>query len=164
MASKSKKKKDGTGEPTIENRKARHQYHIDDTLEVGIALRGSEVKSVRAGRMSLGEGYVRAEENPLALHLYGVHIGEYENASGLTQHKPVRPRTLLAHKREIRKWLVESQAKGTTIVPLKAYFKNGRVKVLIGLARGKKQHDKRQDVKKRETDREMRRAMTRKRI
>jgi len=163
MASKTKKQQK-TNEPTIENRKARHQYHIDETLEVGVALRGSEVKAVRAGRMSLGEGYVRAEAEPPRLYLYGVHIGEYENASGVNQHAAVRPRILLAHKREIRSLAIESQAKGTTIVPLKAYFKNGRVKLLIGLARGKKQHDKRQDVKKREVEREMRRAMTRKRL
>ena len=88
---------------SIENRKARHQYSIEDTLEVGIVLTGSEVKSVRDGQVSLAEGWIRASISPLHITLHGVHIAEYQNASPAHQHKPQRPRVLLAHKREIRK-------------------------------------------------------------
>lgn len=145
--------------PEIVNRRARHDYFIEDTLEVGIRLVGTEVKSVRAGRISLAEGYVRAHDNPIALELHSVHIDEYSAAGrGARQHNPTRGRALLAHKREIRKLAKASAVKGVTIVPLKVYFKDGKAKLLIGLGRGKAQHDKRQDIKKRESDREMRRA------
>lgn len=159
---KGKKRGGAGGAPEIVNRRARHEYHIEETLEVGIALVGSEVKSVRAGKVSLAEGYVRAEEESLRLELHGLHIAEYGPAgSGPLQHRPLRTRTLLAHKREIRKLAKASAAKGMTIVPLKLYFsQRGMAKLLIGVARGKAQHDKRQDIKKREQDREIRRAMS----
>ncbi len=158
------KKHSRPDEPVIENRKARHNYFVERTLEVGVALRGSEVKSIRAGLASIAEGYVRAEAEPCALTLYGVHIGEYAPARGIHHHPALRSRALLAHKREILKLATESEAKGTTIVPLKMYFKDGRVKLLIGVARGKQHHDRRQDLKQRESDRELQRAMTRKKI
>jgi SsrA-binding protein len=160
MASKKKPK---STEPVILNRKARHQYHILETLETGIMLHGSEVKSVREGKASIGEGYVRADAAPARLTIHGMHIGEYQPA-GANQHHPTRVRRLLAHKREILKLAQKSQEKGTTIVPLRIYFKNGYAKLEIGLAVGKTKGDKREDLKKREHQRDIDRAMTRKRL
>lgn len=156
-----KPKSANPNEPVIENRKARHDYFIEETLEVGLKLRGSEVKSVRAGQVSLAEGYVKAEEEPPSLTLYGVHIAEYAPAGAAYQHNPGAARTLLAHKREIRKLAQAVRAKGATIVPLKIYFVRGRAKLLIGLGVGKQRGDKRQDIKKREAKREIDRAMSR---
>ncbi|GAB4514936.1 MAG: SsrA-binding protein SmpB [Phycisphaerales bacterium] len=153
------RKKPHADEPEIHNRKARHNYEILDTLECGIVLLGSEVKSVRAGRVSLGEGYVRAQEHPLTLDLHAVRIDLYANA-GAVNRSPDSVRKLLAHKREIRKLAKASDVKGMTIVPLKMYFKEGRIKVLIGLGRGKRSHDKRQSIKEREQKREIDRAMS----
>jgi len=151
-------------EPEIHNRRARHDYEILESLEVGIRLCGTEIKSVRAGRVSLAEGYIRATDEPIALELHGVHIDEYAPAGkGPLQHRPVTMRSLLAHRREIRKLAKASQVKGMTIVPLKLYFKNGKAKLLIGLGRGKAAYDKRQDIKKRDAEREMRQATTRRR-
>ncbi len=149
------------GQPTIENRRARHDYFIEDTLECGIRLTGSEVKSVRDGQASLGEGYVLATDDPPALTLHGVHIAEYPPA-GVRQHDPTRTRALLAHRKEIRRLADRTRIKGMTLVPLKMYFIKGRAKILIGLGRGKKHYDKRQDLAKRQADREMQRAMSRK--
>lgn len=160
MASKPKR---GSNEPTIENRRARRDYFIDDTLECGIRLTGTEIKSVRDGQVSLAEGYVRAVEDPPALTLHGIHIAEYPPAGEHRQHDPGRVRSLLAHKREIRKLAAKTRSKGSTIVPLKLYFVRGRAKLLIGVARGKRKLDKRQDVVERETKRDMERAMSRKR-
>ncbi len=141
-----KRKADDTaGERVVaENRKARHDYEILDTLECGIALVGSEVKSLRAGRMSLDEGYGRVEGDEV--WLLGCDIPEYEKANQLN-HKPKRQRKLLMHRREIRKFAAQAFEKGLTLVPLKMYFKNGRVKVLMGIGRGRKDHDKRQKLK-----------------
>jgi SsrA-binding protein len=127
-----------------ENRKARHDYEILETLECGIALVGSEVKSLRAGRMSLDEAYGRVEGNEV--WLLGCDIPEYEKANQLN-HKPKRQRKLLLHRREIQKFAGMAFEKGLTLVPLKMYFKNGRVKVLMGIGRGRKTHDKRQKLK-----------------
>lgn len=154
-----------SAEPTIENRRARFEYHIGETYEVGIALRGTEIKSVRAGHVSLGEGYVRATANPLELTLHSANIGEYGPAGPIgngRQHTPTRVRVLLAHKREILKLAAASEVKGMTIVPLKLFFKNGYAKLLIGVAKGKAKHDKRDTIKDREAKREIDRAMTRK--
>lgn len=160
MLAKSKGKK---GEPAvIENRRARHEYHILTTVEAGIALLGSEVKSVREGKVSLSEGYVRAEESPASLTLHGVTIQEYGPAAG-HQHSPKRARTLLAHKKEIVKLARESSQKGFTIVPLKMYFKGARAKVLVGVARGKAEFDKRATKRDMEAKRELARVM-RKRV
>lgn len=149
-------------EPTIENRRARHEYHVEETLECGLKLTGTEIKSVRAGQVSLQEGHVAASEEPPALTLLDIHIAEYPPAGEARQHAPNRPRALLAHKREIRKLAVASRAKGMTLIPLKLYFVRGRAKLLIGLAKGKKQYDKRRDVAEREAKREMERAMRKK--
>ena len=154
-----KSRKPSSNEPEVVNRKARHDYHIGETLEVGISLAGTEVKAVRAGRISLGEAYVRAESAPLSLTLYAAHIGAYAPA-GVNQHPAVRQRILLAHKREIAKLARLSAVKGVTIVPLKLYFKNGYAKLLIGVGRGKGKSDKRQDLKEREAQRDIDRAMS----
>jgi SsrA-binding protein len=127
-----------------ENRKARHDYEILDALECGIALVGSEVKSLRAGRMSLDEAYGRVEGDEV--WLLGCDIPEYDKANQLN-HKPKRQRKLLLHRREIRKFAAQAFEKGLTLVPLKMYFKDGRVKVLLGIGRGRKAHDKRQKLK-----------------
>ena len=157
MAKKSSK----SNAPVIENRRARHDYSIQDTIEVGIALVGSEVKSIRAGQASLAEGWIRASERPIKLTLHGVHIAEYQNASVNHQHDPIRTRVLLAHRREIRKLAKYTQSPGRTLVPLKLYFVNGRAKLLVGFATGKQRSDKRQDLAKRTASRETDRAMKR---
>lgn len=153
---------DTEGELIAENRKARHDYHIGETLEVGIILRGSEVKSVRDHKVSLTEGWVLARGHPLELSLMAVNIGEFGPAGALG-HKPVRPRGLLAKKSEIRRLAKAMEVKGATIVPLKMYFKNGYAKVLIGVAKGKAEHDKRDTIAKRDAKRDMDRAMSRRR-
>jgi SsrA-binding protein len=127
-----------------ENRKARHDYEILDTVECGIALVGSEVKSLRTGRMSLDEAYGRVEAGEV--WLYGCDIPEYAKANQLN-HKPKRPRKLLLHRREIRTFAGQAFEKGLTLVPLKVYFQGGRVKVLMGIGRGRKAHDKREKLK-----------------
>ncbi len=149
-------------EPRIVNRRARHDYHIGETLECGIQLMGSEVKSVRMGRVSLAEGYAAIDGDPPQLTLLNVDIAAYPHASDSHQHAPKRPRKLLAHRRQIAKFAGLSSTKGVTIVPMAMYFVRGRVKLEIGLGTGKKQYDKRQDLKKQQSDRDIRRAMTRK--
>ena len=144
---------------TIENRRARHDYHIQETLEAGIVLKGSEVKSLRNGQASLAEGWVRASTQPLQLILHSVHIAEYPNACSADQHQPQRPRTLLVHKREIKKLFEFASSQGRTLVPLKIYFSNGKAKLLIGLATGKHKSDKRRDLAEKTAKREMDRAM-----
>lgn len=141
-----KAKADATAAEKViaENRKARHEYEIVDTLECGIALVGSEVKSLRAGKMSLDEAYGRVDA--AEVWLIGSDIPEYEKANRLN-HQPKRPRKLLLHRREIRKFAGLAYEKGLTLVPLKMYFKNGRVKVLMGIGRGRKLHDKREKLK-----------------
>lgn len=156
------KKPEKDHSPTIENRKARHDYAILETIECGLILRGSEVKAVRDAKVSLGEGYVIARAEPLTLEMVNVDIGEYSPAAALG-HKPKRARTLLAHKGEILKLAKAMETKGMTIVPLKLYFKNGYAKVLIGVAKGKTAYDKRQSIGEREAKRDMDRAMSRRR-
>ena len=156
------KRKPDQEDPTIENRKARFDYHIEDTLECGIALMGSEIKSVRASQVSIGEGYVHVGHSPLSLTLLNVNIGEYAPAGALG-HKPKRARALLAHKREILKIATQLEKKGMTVVPLKLYFKDGWAKMLIGVARGKDKADKRQTISAREAKRDIDRAMSKRR-
>ena len=146
--------------PRIHNRRATHEYFITHKLECGIALVGSEVKSLRAGKAQLQEAFARIENGELILH--GCHIDPYENAS-ILGHEPLRERKLLAHRREIKKLANETADRGTTLIPLAIYFKDGRAKVEIGVARGKQHQDKRQSIKKREMDREMRKAMSQRR-
>lgn len=149
--------------PRIVNRRARHEYHILETLETGISLIGSEVKSVRNGQVSLAEGYARVDPNDMGLYLHEVDIARYSHG-GPQQHEPKRRRRLLAHKRQITKLVGLTSTQGTTLVPLAMYFCRGWIKVEIGVARGKRQHDKRQDMKTREAQQQIRRAMTRRRI
>lgn len=155
------KKKAKNDDPVIENRKARFEYHIEETLECGIVLAGSEVKSVRGSQVSLGEGYVFLDPRTNSLTLLNVNIGEYA-PSGALGHKPKRARQLLAHKREIIKLSRQIDSKGMTIVPLKLYFKAGWAKVLIGVARGKDKADKRDTIAKREAQRDIDRALSKK--
>lgn len=145
--------------PTIENRRARHDYLIEDSIEVGIVLQGTEVKSLRKGQASLAEGWIRACERPIQLSLHGVHIPEYQNASSIQQHDPTRTRILLAHKREIKKLATFTNSQGRTLIPLKIYFSNNKAKVLVGLCSGKRKSDKRQDLAKKTARREMDLAM-----
>ncbi|MEM9414841.1 MAG: SsrA-binding protein SmpB [Planctomycetota bacterium] len=158
-----RKKQKQNLEPRIENRRARRDYHITDTLECGVVLQGSEVKSIRYGRVSLGEGYVSVNPDTMELWMYNVDIAMYPNA-GVNQHAPKAIRKLLAHKRQIQKLYGLTTAKGITLIPLALYFKEGRIKIEIGVGEGKRSYDKRDDIKKRDADRDMRRAMTRKRI
>jgi SsrA-binding protein len=145
-------------EPRISNRRALHDYSIEAKLECGIALTGSEVKSIRNGRVQLQEAFARVEGGQLILH--GAHIDPYDEASYLN-HLPTRERVLLAHRREIRKLEKECAVKGVTLIPLAMYFKRGLVKVEIGVARGRREHDRRQEIRAREMDREVRRQMSR---
>lgn len=143
--------------PRISNRKALYDYSITAKLECGIALVGSEVKSLRNGRAQLQDAWAAVEEGELVLH--GAHIDPYDEASRYN-HLPTRDRKLLAHRREIRKLESETAVKGVTLIPLAMYFKEGIVKVEIGVARGKQQHDKRDAIRQKERDRELRRATT----
>jgi SsrA-binding protein len=147
--------------PRIENRKAWHDYHIDAKLECGIALQGTEVKSLREGKGMINEAFARVERGQLIL--YQAHIDPYTKAAIVYNHEPTRPRLLLAHRREIKKLDEATQIKGTTLIPLAIYFKEGRAKVEIGVARGKQHHDKRDAIRKKEQDREIRRAMSHRR-
>jgi SsrA-binding protein len=144
--------------PRIANRRALHEFFIESKLECGIALMGSEVKSLRDGKGQLQESFARIENGQLILH--GCHIDPYAPATKFN-HDPLRQRKLLVHKREIRKLEQALKTKGTTLIPLALYFKDGRVKVEIGVGRGKQQHDKRDSIRKKEQDRELRRVMSR---
>ena len=155
--------KEPTRAPEIENRRARHDYAIEDTLECGIELLGTEVKSIRDGKMSLAEGFVMARAEPPSLELHGVHIDEYPPAGRDRQHEPRRVRKLLAHRREIVRLATEVKAKGVALVPLKVYFAKGRAKLLLGVGKGRKKGDKRQAIADREMRRDIDREMGRRR-
>ena len=139
------------------NKKARHDYHIDDTFEAGLVLTGTEVKALRAGRASLVDGFVSVDRGEAWLE--GVHIPEYTEGTW-TNHAPRRKRKLLLHAREIDELAREVQAKGRTIVPLSLYFLDGRAKVEIALARGKKEYDKRHTLREQQANREAQAAMS----
>lgn len=138
------------------NRRARHEYHILETFEAGLALKGTEIKSIRAHRVSLKRGYVQSRGDEL--WLVDVHIAEYEQGNR-ENHDPTRPRKLLLHRREIDKIIEALNQKGLTCVPTMMYLKNGRAKVEIALARGKQLHDKRQDMARRDSQRQVERAL-----
>ncbi|MGM0588025.1 MAG: SsrA-binding protein SmpB [Bacteroidota bacterium] len=140
--------------PTIKNRKARHEYSVEETYEAGIVLKGTEVKSLRAGKASLNEAFAMVENGEVWLR--EMYIKPYEQGSYFNTD-PRRPRKLLLHKSEIRKIQKHIEQEGYTIVPLKLYFKKGYAKVLIGVAKGKKKYDKRQDIKERDAQREIER-------
>jgi len=139
-----------------ENRKARHDYHILETWETGVALLGTEVKAIREGRVNLRDSYARADGGEI--WMMNVHISSYSHR-GYADHAEMRQRKLLLHAHEIRKLIGRTAEKGLTLVPLELYFKNGRVKVLLALARGKQAHDKRETIRRREVDRETRAAV-----
>lgn len=142
------------------NRKARFRYEILETVEAGLVLTGTEVKSLRRGKCNLKEGYAAIERNEV--WLIGVHIPEYTEAHQFN-HDPIRRRKLLLSRRQIKHFAAETQQKGLTLVPLRLYFKGKNAKVEIGLGRGKKLYDKRQTIMKRETERQMRREQSHRR-
>ena len=138
-----------------ENRKARHDYHIDDVLEAGMVLKGTEVKSLRQGRVNLKDAYARIKQGEVFVHQ--MHIGPFPVAHS-DNHDPLRPRKLLLHSREIKRLLGKVNEQGFTLVPLRLYFKSGRVKLQLALARGKRQYDKREAIRRRDEQRELDRA------
>ena len=142
--------------PIAVNRKARHDYFIDEILEVGIVLTGTEVKSLRAGRVNLRDGYVVVRDGEL--WMTDVHIAPYDQGNR-ENHEPRRERKLLAHRRQIDRLYGRIRERGNTVVPLRLYWKHNRVKVEIGLARGKRQYDKRATLARRESDRAIQRAL-----
>ena len=139
----------------VTNPKARHDYHILETLEAGIALRGTEVKSLRAGRGQIADAFARVERGEL--FLYNAHIDEYTQGNR-QNHLPKAVRKLLLHRREIQKLATLTEAGGHVLVPLSFYWKNGKVKVALAVGKGKAQYDKRETLKRRESDRELKRA------
>jgi SsrA-binding protein len=142
------------------NRRARHDYQIEDTFEAGLVLTGTEVKSLRAGRASLNEAFAQVSGGELWLH--GLHIPEYERGTW-TNHEPRRTRKLLLHRKEIDRLASQTAERGFTIVPLSLYFSSGRAKVELGLGRGKRTYDKRHDLAQRDAAREVDRALRRRR-
>ena len=145
-------------EPSVDNRRARHEFQILDSLEAGIALTGTEVKSIRQGGVSLGEAYARFRDGEA--WLLGMHVPPYKQGS-FSNVDPNRPRKLLLHKEQIADLQSRIKEKGLTLVPLRMYFTRGRVKLQLGVARGKKLWDKREDVAKRDVEREMARHVRR---
>jgi len=141
--------------PRINNRRALHDYFIEAKIECGIVLVGSEVKSLRAGKANLQEAFARVERGELILHQ--CHIDPYEKAAIVYNHVPARERKLLVHRREMRKLEDATKVKGTTLIPLAIYFKDGFAKLELGVAKGKQQHDKRATIKQKEADRDLRR-------
>lgn len=139
-----------------ENRKARHDYHVLDTWEAGLVLLGTEVKALREGRVNLRDSYARVDDGEV--WLMNVHISPYSHR-GYADHAERRQRKLLLHQHEIRKLVGRTVEKGLTLVPLELYFKNGRVKVVLALARGRQAHDKRETLRRRDIDRETRAAV-----
>ncbi|MFQ5798517.1 MAG: SsrA-binding protein SmpB [Bacteroidota bacterium] len=142
----------------VTNRKARHEYSILDTFETGIALKGTEVKSLRQGKGNLQDSYAVIQRGEV--WLVGMHIGPYEHGN-INNHEPRRERKLLLHKREIRRLIGNVSEKGKTLIPLRVYFRSGIAKVELGIARGKKSYDKRESIKKREIERELERQYRR---
>lgn len=139
-----------------DNRKASHDYHLLETFEAGIALVGTEVKAIRETGANLRDSFARVEGGEV--WIYNVHISAYRNR-GYSDHEPTRRRKLLLHRQEIRKLIGKTTERGMTIVPVRMYFKEGRIKVAISLAKGKKAHDKRETIRRRETERETRAAI-----
>ncbi|MDX9753753.1 MAG: SsrA-binding protein SmpB [bacterium] len=158
------KKKKETGASTktaATNRKARHEYHILESFEAGVVLQGTEIKSIRQGKVNLQDSFAQIDRGEV--YLMDCHISPYDHG-GYVNHDPKRPRKLLLHKKEIIRLFGKLQTKGFTLVPLKIYFVRGKAKVQLALARGKKLFDKREDIKRRDMDREMERAKSMKYI
>jgi SsrA-binding protein len=145
----------------VTNHKGRRDYHVLETFEAGIVLHGTEVKALRAGKGQITDAFARVEKNN-EVWLYNAHIDEYSHGN-LQNHVPKAPRKLLLHKSEIRKLFELASVKGNALIPLAFYWKNGKVKVSIAVGKGKQQYDKREDLKKRDADRELKRATMRRR-
>jgi SsrA-binding protein len=139
-----------------ENRKAFHDYHLLETFEAGVVLLGTEVKAIREGRVNLRDSFARVEDGEV--FIYNMNVSPYSHR-GYAEHEPLRRRKLLLHRDEIRKLIGKTVEKGMTLVPVRMYFKNGLVKVAVSLAKGKKEYDKRETIKRREADRETRAAI-----
>jgi len=154
MAEKTEREKAQSS--VAENRKAFHDFHLMETFEAGLVLLGTEVKAIREGRVNLRDSFARVEDGEI--FLYNVNISPYSHR-GYADHEPLRRRKLLLHRSEIKKLIGKTVEKGMTLVPVRLYFKNGRVKVAVSLAKGKKDYDKRETIKRREADRETRAAM-----
>ena len=152
---------DRTEKLISDNRKAGFDYHILETFEAGLVLTGTEVKAIREGRVNLRDSYCRLDR--AEAFLLGTHIGQYSHG-GYAVHDPIRTRKLLLKREELNKLLGKTTEKGLTIVPLRMYFKKGRVKLVIGLAKGKKMFDKRETIRRREADRETRAAVKSRRV
>ena len=148
--------KDNNVKVVVENRKARHEYHIDDTLEAGLVLQGTEVKSLRAGKANLQDAYGEIKDGEA--WVINFHISPYEQGNRFN-HEPKRPKKLLLNRREINRLYGLTQQRGYTLIPLRVYFKNGLAKMILGVARGKKLHDKRQDIAARDAKRDIDRAI-----
>ncbi len=144
-----------------DNRKAGHDYHLLEQFEAGLVLLGTEVKAIREGRVNLREAYCRLEG--AQAYLLGAHVGQYSHG-GYSSHDPLRPRKLLLHREELNKLLGKTTERGLTVVPLRMFMKNGRVKLTIALAKGKKTYDKRETIKRREAERETRAAVKLRRV
>src|SRR5689334_224041 len=161
MSDKSAKSEREKAQSNIaENRKAFHDFHLLESFEAGIVLLGTEVKAIREGRVNLRDSFARVEDGQVYLH--NVNISPYSHR-GYADHEPLRRRKLLLHRDEIRKLTGRTVEKGMTLVPVRMYFKDGRVKVAVSLAKGKKEYDKRETIKRRETDRETRAAVKQRR-
>ena len=139
-----------------ENRKAFHDYHILETFEAGVQLVGTEVKAIREGNVNLHDSFARVDDGEV--WVYNIHINPYSHR-GYSDHEPTRKRKLLLHRQEIRKLIGRTVERGMTLVPLRLYYKGGRIKLAVSLAKGKQSHDKREAIRKREVDRETRAAM-----
>ena len=146
----------GKGNVIAQNRKASHDYTNVEAIEAGVVLKGTEIKSIRNSRINLKDGFVRIRNGEA--YLFNVHISPYEQGN-IFNHDPLRTRKLLLHKRQIRKLETEAKNAGMTIVPLKVYLKDGYAKVLIGLAKGKKDYDKRESLKRKDQDRQIQRVL-----
>jgi SsrA-binding protein len=156
-AKQAKKKQPVDGRPVASNRKARHDYDVLETVECGIALKGSEVKSIRDGHVQLRDSYARVQDGEVWLH--GVHVAPYAMATGLDGHDPDRSRKLLLHKKEIAELAARTSQESLTLIPLSIYFKQNLAKVELALARGRKRYDKRHAIAERDANREAARAM-----
>jgi len=161
MAKSNKEKKHASEEEGItiicRNRRATHDFDILDRLECGLVLQGTEVKSLREGHAQLDEAFARVEDGEV--WLYGLEIPEYEYGN-ILNHKPKRPRKLLLHRHQITRFAAKAQQEGLTLIPLRLYFKNGRAKVELALAKGKKKYDKRETLRQRDAQRQIDRALT----
>ena len=146
-----------TNKTFAKNRRARHEYEIEKTMEVGIVLEGTEVKSIRAGNINIADSFCRVNDN-LQVYLMNAHISQYDFGNR-NNHDPIRPRLLLLHRSEIKRLYGQLKEKGLTLIPLKIYLKGGIIKLELALGRGKKLHDKRLSIKKREAQRELERVL-----